>query len=168
MEVEVPGRGVDLMLYDLEERALTPYLSTPYMEREPQFSPDGRFMAYSSSESGTREVYVEPIPRDSRRWKVSDDFGREPRWRGDGHELFYLGRDEALMAVPVRRATDGLEFDKPAALFRVRVRGSDVRFHYAVAPDGGRFLVNTVVEDVPGTPLNVWVNWLGDRENRTN
>ncbi len=163
MEVEVPGQGVNLMLYEFETGALTPYLATPSMEREPQFSPDGRFMAYSSSESRQREVYVEPIPRDGRRWKISNDYGKEPRWRGDGRELFYLGREERLTAVPVRPSGDGLAFDKPVVLFRTRTTGSDVRYHYAVSPDGTRFLVNTVVEDVPGTPLNVWVNWLGGR-----
>ena len=69
------------------------------------------------------------------------------------------------MVVPVRPARGGLEFDNPAVLFRMRIRGSDVRYHYAVSPDGKRFLVNTVVEDVPGTPLHVWVDWLGEREN---
>ena len=85
------------------------------MEREAQFSPDGQYMAYSSSESGQREVYVEPIPRDGHRWQMSTDYGREPRWRGDGRELFYLGREERLMAVPVRAHGRGLEVDKPVA-----------------------------------------------------
>jgi dipeptidyl aminopeptidase/acylaminoacyl peptidase len=160
MEVEVPGEGVNLMFFDLATRRLTPYLATPFMEREAQFSPDGALMAYSSSESGQREIYVEPVPRDGRRWKVSDDFGREPRWRGDGRELFYLGRENTLMAVPVTASPGGVRFGRPAALFRVRIRGADVRFHYAVTPAGDRFLVNTVVEDVPGTPLNVWEHWL--------
>jgi eukaryotic-like serine/threonine-protein kinase len=160
LEVTTPTKGSDLMLLDLSSKTLTPYLATPFMEREAQFSPDGRFMAYSSSESRQREVYVEPIPRDGRRWQVSTDYGKEPRWRGDGRELFYLGREDQLTAVAVRPAPGGLEFDRPVALFRLRVRGADVRYHYAVSRDGQRFLVNTVVEDVPGTPIHVWVNWL--------
>ena len=160
LEVTTPTKGTDLILMDLDSRALTPYLQTPYMEREAQFSPDGHYMAYSSSESGQREVYVEPIPRDGRRWKVSNDYGREPRWRGDGRELFYIGRDDTITAVAVRPAPTGLDFDRPAPLFPVRIRGADVRYHYAVSRDGQRFLVNTVVEDVPGTPIHVWVNWL--------
>ncbi len=71
LEVTTPAQGSDLMLLDLSSKTLTPYLATPFMEREAQFSPDGRFMAYSSSESRQREVYVEPIPRDGRRWQVS-------------------------------------------------------------------------------------------------
>ena len=162
MEVTTPVQGgSDLMLLNLSSKTVTPYLATPFMEREAQFSPDGRFMAYSSSESRQREVYVEPIPRDGRRWQVSRDFGREPRWRGDGRELFYLGRDDRLTAVAVEATPAGLTFDRPTALFTLRIRGGDVRYHYAVARDGQRFLVNTVVEDVPGTPLNVWVDWLG-------
>ena len=160
LEVTTPTRGSDLVMLDLASKTLTPYLATPFMEREAQFSPDGRFMAYSSSESRQREVYVEPIPRDGRRWQVSNDYGREPRWRGDGRELFYLGREDTLTAVPVASATTGLEFGRPAPLFKLRIRGADVRYHYAVARDGQRFLVNTVVEDVPGTPINVWVDWL--------
>ena len=160
MEVTTPAQGSDLMLLNLSSKTMTPYLATPFMEREAQFSPDGRFMAYSSSESRQREVYVEPIPRDGRRWQVSRDYGREPRWRGDGRELFYLGRDDQLTAVAVEATPAGLAFDRPTALFKLRIRGADVRYHYAVARDGQRFLVNTVVEDVPGTPLNVWVDWL--------
>ena len=160
IEVHSPAQGTDLMLYDVETQMLTPYLATPFMEREAQFSPDGKYMAYSSSESRQREVYVEPIPRDGRRWKVSADFGREPRWRSDGRELFYLGRSDTLTAVGVRTSTGGLDFDRPEPLFAVRIRGADVRFHYAVAGGGQRFLVNTVVEDVPGTPVNVWMDWL--------
>ncbi len=160
LEVTTPAQGSDLVMLDLAAKTLTPYLATPFMEREAQFSPDGRFMAYSSSESRQREVYVEPIPRDGRRWQVSNDYGREPRWRGDGRELFYLGREDHLTAVPVTSVAAGLAFGRPTPLFKLRIRGSDVRYHYAVARDGQRFLVNTVVEDVPGTPINVWVDWL--------
>lgn len=160
IEAHSPAQGTDLMLYDVETRELTPYLATPFMEREAQFSPDGQYMAYSSSESRQREIYVEPIPRDGRRWKVSADFGREARWRPDGRELFYLGRNDMLTAVSVRHTATGLDFDRPAPLFPLRIRGADVRYHYAVASDGQRFLVNTVVEDVPGTPINVWMDWL--------
>jgi serine/threonine-protein kinase len=160
IEVHSPAQGTDLMLYDVETKAMTPYLASPFMEREAQFSPDGKFMAYSSSESRQREVYVEPIPRDGRRWKVSADFGREPRWSADGRELYYLGRKDTLTAVPVRHTPSGLDFDRPEPLFALRIRGSDVRYHYAVTDGGQRFLVNTVVEDVPGTPINVWMDWL--------
>jgi eukaryotic-like serine/threonine-protein kinase len=160
LEVTTPTRGSDLMLFDLASKTLTPYRQSPYMEREAQFSPDGKYMAYSSSESRQREVYVEPIPPDGRRWKISNDYGREPRWRTDGRELFYLGRNDALTAVGVRQTPAGLDFDRPTPLFSVRIRGADVRYHYAVGQDGQRFLVNTVVEDVPGTPINIWVDWL--------
>ena len=107
LEVTTPTQGSDLMLLDLSSKTLTPYLATPFMEREAQFSPDGQFMAYSSSESRQREVYVEPIPRDGRRWQVSTDYGKEPRWRGDGRELFYLGREDQLTAVSVQPTTGG-------------------------------------------------------------
>ena len=123
LEVTTPTQGSDLMLLDLSSKTLTPYLATPFMEREAQFSPDGQFMAYSSSESRQREVYVEPIPRDGRRWQVSNDYGKEPRWRGDGRELFYLGRQDQLTAVTVRPTTAGLAFGRPTPLFQLRIRG---------------------------------------------
>jgi hypothetical protein len=74
--------------------------------------------------------------------------------------MFYLGRDDRLMAVAVTPSEGGLQFGIPAPLFPLRIRGADVRYHYAVTHDGQRFLVNTVVEDVPGTPINVWMDWL--------
>jgi Tol biopolymer transport system component len=160
LEIMTPARGSDLVLFDVRETTLTPYLATPYMEREAQFSPDGKYMAYSSSASRTRQVYVEPIPRDGRRWSVSTGYGQQPRWRRDGRELFYLGSGEQLMAVAVTPSPRGLAFGTPVPLFPLRIRGADVRYHYAVSRDGHRFLVNTVVEDVPGTPINVWMDWL--------
>jgi Tol biopolymer transport system component len=167
VELTSQATGTDIVLLDVESRQLTPYLATPASDRHAQFSPDGSLMAYSSSESGQRHVYIEPVPRDGRRWRASTGYGREPRWRGDGRELFYLASDDTLMSVPVEPTAGGVTLGKPVSLFKMRIRAGDVRFHYAVEPSGNRFLVNTVVEDVPGTPINVFVDWLlGTRGTR--
>jgi eukaryotic-like serine/threonine-protein kinase len=136
-----------------------PYVATRATEGEPQFSPDGKWMAYSSAESGRRQVFVEPIPRTGKRSAVSTDMGREPRWRADGKELFFLGADNVLTAASIEVIDGVVHAGALTPLFKVRVTDRDVRYHYAVTADGKRFLVNTVIEDGRATPLNVWVNW---------
>jgi eukaryotic-like serine/threonine-protein kinase len=121
------------------------------------FSPDGRLVAYTSDESGQFEVYVETIPRSDRKWPISTSGGYEPRWRGDGRELYYLSSDRKLMAVAV---SPGPSFGLPTPLFQthvpVGVRAN--RTHYEPSRDGRRFLFNTVL-DAPAPPINVIVNW---------
>jgi Tol biopolymer transport system component len=142
------------------------FLQTEFMEREPQFSPDTRWMAYSSSESSQRQVYLQPIvnagnPAASafvRRWQVSPGYGREPRWRADGRELFYIGPDEMLTAVSISLGSGTVTIGPPRPLFRLRITGSDVRQHYAVSPDGQRFLVNTLIEGVQPSPMTLVLN----------
>ena len=109
---------------------------------------------------GQREVYVEPIPRDGRRWQVSNDYGREPRWRGDGREMFYLGREDRPTAVAVEATASGLGFDRPRRSSSCASAAPTCAITTRSRLDGQRFLVNTVVEDVPGTPINVWMDWL--------
>jgi len=159
--------GVD-MHFDLW--ALPPYpgqtpfavLETAATEQLGQLSPDGRWLAYDSNETGTYEVYVRPFPgRTTEKWKISDRGGIEPKWRRDGRELFYLGADGRLMAVTVR-TTPSFEHDAPRALFEtgavsgsLGIRG---RNQYDVAPDGGRFLI-TVLGRGSSTPITVVLNW---------
>lgn len=111
---------------------------------EPAFSPDGRWVAYSSLESGRWEVYVQSFPAGRGKWQVSTHGGAEPVWRQDGKELFYKTLDQAggkVVAVPVKT---GVKFDVglPKELFAVDVLGQAyVRRHFSVAPDGQHFLV---------------------------
>jgi hypothetical protein len=120
------------------------------------FSPDSRFVAYTSNESGRFEVYVETIPPSDRKWPVSNSGGYEPRWRADGREIYYLSADRRLMAVAVGT---GPTFGIPKPLFQTRVRAdvSGNRTHYVPSRDG-RFLVNTAL-DTPAAPITVIVNW---------
>ena len=79
-----------------------PYLQTPFNEGDAQFSPDGKWMAYASNESGQPQVYVQAIPASGAKWQISPAGGVQPRWRRDGKELFYISADQKLMAVPVK------------------------------------------------------------------
>lgn len=93
------------------------FLKARSVVRNGQFSPDGKWLAYASNETGKWEIYVTSFPTPHGKWQVSVGGGEQPRWRGDGRELFYLSTDSRVMAVPV---TTGANFDsgRPVALFR--------------------------------------------------
>ena len=140
-----------------------PYLQTPFNETDAQISPNGRWMAYTSNETGRYEVYVQSFPTPGTKWQVSSGGGHKPRWRRDGRELYYLALDQNLMAVGVTGA-DSLAFSKPQPLFEMRLARSTIpsavgTTQYAVSGDGQRFLVNTAEDTLPA-PITVVVNWL--------
>ena len=122
------------------------------------FSPDGNLVAYTSNESGRFDVYAETLPRSDRRWPVSTSGGYEPRWRADGHEIYYLSEDRKLMAVSVG---PGPTFGVPKPLFQTRVPAGVAanHTHYVPSRDGQRFLVNTQTSDPSPSPITVVVNW---------
>jgi len=131
---------------------------TEYRIDEPQLSPDGRWLAYISEESGRWEVYIDPFRRDGERVRVSPEGGGQPKWRSDGKELFYLSPAGQLMAVEVREGPSGLEVGLPTALF------SAGRFlanedHYAVSGDGQRFLVKAPLQQGSARSIHVVTNW---------
>src|ERR1700688_1000555 len=96
-----------------------PYLVTPFNESQAQFSPDGRWVVYTSNETGTKEVYVRPFPMSSAgKCPVSNGGGSQPRWRRDGKELFYFAPDSTLMAVDVSAAGSDLKLGDAKSLFR--------------------------------------------------
>ena len=129
-----------------------------------QFSPDGRWVAYQTNESGRFEVVVQPFPDAGGKWQVSTDGGVAPRWRADGKELYFLAPDATMMAVPVTAAGTSFEAGTPVALFPTRiVDGGTVtrnRPQYAVARDG-RFLINQPVADATAAPITLILNWRG-------
>jgi hypothetical protein len=133
-------------------------------QRGGEFSPDGRWLAYESNESGRFEVYVRPFPEPGGKWQVTSAGGTQPRWRRDGRELYYVAPDTRLMAVSVAAGADGKTFNLgvPVPLFQTRLAtGANVlpgRAQYAVAPDG-RFLLNTIVDNTAPSPITVVVNW---------
>jgi eukaryotic-like serine/threonine-protein kinase len=144
------------------ERKPIPFLVTPADETFGQFSPDGKWIAYSSDESGRREVYVQGFSPDRvpaaavGKWQISTAGGDKPRWRRDGKELYYIAPDRKMMAVPVK---SGAAFEPGVAvpLFETNLSGF---FPYDVSGDG-RFLLNTISEAAPPTasPVTIVLNW---------
>ena len=126
-------------------------------ETQAQISPDGKWVAYASDESGAWEIYVTTSPGAAGKWQVSRGGGTEPRWRGDAKELFYLGTGGMLTAVPVS-TVGGFASGTPISLFQFRGRAAisstDV-FSYDVTKDGKRFLVNRYVRPVRIDPLTI-------------
>jgi Tol biopolymer transport system component len=120
-----------------------------------RLSPDDRWIALSSNQSGRPEIYVIGLPNVGQMNQISTAGGTQPRWRRDGRELFYLSADGKLTSVSVRAQGDTLDFGLPVPLFTVPVPGS---FQYDVAPDGNRFIVNSARQGV-SAPLTVVLNW---------
>jgi eukaryotic-like serine/threonine-protein kinase len=134
-----------------------PLIQTEFNEWQAQFSPDGKWIAYVSEESGVSQVYVQAFPMQSGKVAVSTAGGVQPRWRPDGKELFYLAPDRKLMAVTVKANTT-FEVDTPRPLFQTTLDLTAFRQTYEVSADGSRFLLNTPIERV-AQPLTVVLNW---------
>ncbi len=152
--------GSHLALVRAVGGALTPFQSGPGNQTNGQISPDGKWVAYASDESGNWEIYVTTFPGAAGKWQVSSGGGIEPRWRGDGKEIFYIGSTGMLNSVSV---SAGATFSSgtPTPLFQIRGRApissTDV-FTYDVAKDGKRFLVNRYVKPEQIPPLNIVLN----------
>jgi Tol biopolymer transport system component len=161
-----PTTGRDLRALDMAspERSVRVIANTPAQELLASFSPDGRWVAYQTNESGRFEVVVQPFPDAGGKWQVSTAGGVAPRWRADGKELYFLAPDATMMAVPVTAAGTSFEHGTPVVLFRARiVDGGTVavnRPEYAVARDG-RFLINQPVADATTAPITLILNWRG-------
>jgi Tol biopolymer transport system component len=141
-----------------------PFLKTRFDERDAQFSPDGRWVAYQSNESGSFEIYVQPFPGPGGKFRISTNGGTQVRWNKNGREIFYLSRDSNMMATPVQLSTDGrsLEIGTSVALFPVRVPGGQqlpAKQQYAVSPDGQRFLINLTGDEGTTSPITIIYNW---------
>ena len=135
-----------------------PFIQEPLRQEYSRFSPDGRWVAYQSNESGRDEIHVVPFPGPGDKVQLSTNSGRFARWRRDGKEIFYIGAANRLMAVPVDGNGPAFRPGVEAPLFEMTpVRGD---WSYDVTPDGRRFIVNTQVEQASTQPITVVVNWL--------
>jgi len=134
--------GWDIWILPLQEKAKPePFLVTPFVEKSPQFSPDGRWLAYVSNESGDFQVYVRPFPGPGGRWQISTEGGFSPRWSGDGVELFYRSGDR-VVSVAVSAAGDAFQAGRPQTLFAGNyLYLEDMSETFDVAPDGQRFVL---------------------------
>jgi Tol biopolymer transport system component len=136
---------------------------TNFDETNGQLSPDTKWVAYQSNETGRFEIYVQPFPGPGGKSPVSRNGGAQLRWRRDGKELFYVAADDRLMAVPIQLPSNSspLEIGTPVPLFATHIGGAVQganRQQYMVSPDGKRFLMNTIVEE-PALPITVLLNW---------
>ena len=158
--------GKEVWYLSLAERQMRPLLQTSGIVRNAQFSPDGRWVAYSSNETGDWEVYVSPFPTVSSKWQVSRSGGEEPRWRGDGKELFYFSGEGKMMAVAVK-AGSSFEAGSPVTLFQAHISqpvSSQEISSYDVSRDGMKFLINTKVAEPKAAPLSIILNWASEME----
>ena len=152
-----PKTKSDQDVLSLADRKVTPFLHSEFDEAQGDLSPDGRFVAYSSNESGRFEIYVQPFPGPGGKWQVSTGGGATPAWRRDGKELFYIAPDHKLMAVAVKTGAT-FEAEAPQPLFETRVREDPDR-HYDVSADGQRFLIVTAAGDESTPPISLVQNW---------
>jgi Tol biopolymer transport system component len=159
--VTYQGAGsTSLVLFNASDGHKTEVLNGHANFSNGQFSPDGKWLAYASDESGEWQVYVTSFPSLAGKWQVSRDGGTEPRWRGDGKEIFYIATNGVLNAVQVS-TEQGFSSATPAPLFQVHGRAvvsSTDLFTYDVAKDGQRFLVNRYVKPDHVAPLNILLN----------
>ncbi len=142
------------------ERKPFPFLQTEFNETRANFSPDGRWVAYQSNESGTNEIYVRPFPGPASKWQVSTSGGSRPRWRKDGKELFYHGNDNKIYAAEIKLNSSTAEVGSVVPLFHPHAFVGGFRDGYDVSADGQRFLVS-VLEQQTG-PVTVLLNWPGE------
>jgi len=150
--------GWDIWIRSMAGGEATPLVQSSHNDQEPAISPDGRYLAYSTPESGGQQVWVMPVPADGRRWRVSSDYGREPAWSADGRTLYFHGQNRTLM-----RASADLRGTTPTlgvahGLFTIPFRGYDMRSHFAALPDGKRFLVNVPTDALPPPAATVILN----------
>ena len=141
------------------DRKPIPVVLTPATETNLTFSPDGRFVAYRSNESGTFQIYVQPFPQATGKWQVSNAGGLDPSWSADGKELIYRSPDQRLMSVEYRAAPE-FQASIPRALFLARIQTANtVRNRYAFAPDSKRFLIVAPPGRDSMVPTTVVLNW---------
>jgi eukaryotic-like serine/threonine-protein kinase len=148
-------------------RNAQPFLRTPFDEGAAGFSPDGRWLAYMSDESGRYEIYVQPYPGPGGKWQVSTEGGTEPVWNPNGRELFYRSGDK-MMVVDIA-TQPGFAAGKPRILFEGRYQPSPVQSaDYDISRDGQRFLMLKPSESAEAAPtqINVVLNWFEELKQK--
>jgi len=151
------GSSSDIWVWSVAEKKAKPWLATPFTEECGFFSPDSKWLAYQSDESGRTEIYVRAFPDSDQKWMISKDGGIMPVWSSDGKEIFYVSPDGHMMTVAV---TTGASFETspPVALFDAAVRTRQTP-QYDVSSDGRHFLLNRLSDSAPPEPVTMLQNW---------
>lgn len=161
-----PKTGRDLWALPMtgNDRKPIEVVKTPFEELNGQFSPDVRWVAFETNESGQFEIVVQPFPVPTGKWQVSTGGGIQPRWRADGKELYFFAPDGKLMTAPITAAGATFAAGTPMPLFPVTLAsglGANNQ-QYAVSRDG-RFLINQPVETSSTAPITLILNWSPER-----
>jgi Tol biopolymer transport system component len=152
-----PETGFDLWTVALENDGAglragkpEPYLQTPFDERHPSFSPDGRWMAYDSNESGSYQLYVRAFPDKGGKWQISNSGGMYPVWSRNGHDLFFRTEDNQIMVANYIVRGDSFVADKPRVWSEKRIANIGLLANYDLAPDGKRIVALMAVDTPEG------------------
>jgi serine/threonine-protein kinase len=157
-----PGTGFDIMTMPVEGSEKTgwkpgepkPFVNTASSEVHPAFSPDGRWIAYFSNESGPGEIYVRPFPGPGGKWQISTGGGEFPKWSRNGKELFYRTNDSKIMVVSYTTSGDSFHADKPRLWSPGQFTTRGTALNYALHPDGKRFAVLKAGNATESAPIN--------------
>jgi hypothetical protein len=146
------------------------FLRTPSNEAAPAVSPDGRWIAYASDESGRYEVYVRPFPGPGGKWQVSNAGGNLPIWSHKGRELFFQNRDNRIMVTDYERKNESFVADKPRVWSDQQVRNLGGPLNYDLAPDGKRFAIfpnqNAPAEEKGSVHMTFLLNFFDELRRR--
>jgi serine/threonine protein kinase/Tol biopolymer transport system component len=157
-----PGTILDIMTLPIEGNEKSgwkpgepkPFLNSPFIEQAPAFSPDGRWLAYHSTESGIYEVYVRPFPGPGGKWQISTGGGTLPKWSSNGKELFYRTPDSKIMVITYTASGDSFHAEKPHLWSPGQFTNQGATYNFDLHPDGKRF----AVLKAPGTEQTAAVN----------
>ena len=163
-ETLIPKRGLDLWALALKgDHQPFAVVDTEFSEGLAQFSPDGKWIAYQSNKTGQNEIYVRPFPGPGADVGVSTEGGAQPHWNANGKELFYIGADDRLMAVPIHLVPGAApEIGSAVGLFATRVGSTATNVYkqqYVVSSDGQSFVLNSTIGDANASPISVILNW---------
>ncbi len=156
-----PRTGFDSWILPIENgKDPYPFLQTQFNEGGPVFSPDGKWIAYASNESGRSEVYVRPFPEPGGKWQISTDGGSRPRWMNDGREIIYITDNGTIMSAEISIRESAIDVGTVRPLFETRA--SMIRSTYDVTPDGQLFVIDSLPEGDDAEMITLIVNWDAD------
>ena len=161
---QIPVTNIDIWVLPMKgDRKSRPFLSSPFAKSMPAFSPDGRYLAYMSLESGQEEIYVQPFPGPGSKWQISTDGGDSPRWAPNGREIFY--RNGNRMMAAKTETQPAFSFHAPRLLFEGNYLAASAA-SYDVSPDGRFLMIQTVEPEQPATQIHFVSNWFDELKRK--